>query len=542
MKNAKTPLLTFLQKAFHLAELADKSGVSSNEIVEIENEKFLERRKFLSDAGKFAMLAGSVGLLNACTKDEPMPDSMENSKLNFASTTNQPKVVIVGAGIAGLHAAHIFSKRGFNNFTIYEASNRAGGRIYTAKNIMANGLTTELGGEFIDSGHKDMLNLAAEFGLTLLDTQAPSETALIKDAYYFNGRHIPLQEVIDEFRTISQALRSDINSLSDVIAYNSFSADDARLDNLSITAYLNSIGCNGWLKELLEIAYETEYGLSPSVQSCINMLFLISPKTNGGTTFEIFGISDERYKVAGGNQQITDNLAALYSNRIETGRELQRIDKSDGKYELKFSGMSQIVKADYVLMTIPFTKLRQVDIDLNLPQAKKQAINQLGYGTNAKLMMGFTERKWRGLGYSGYVFSDNGVQSGWDNSQLQGGTAGGYTVYLGGSAGVNLGNGSAQSQAANYLPKLNQIFPGTSAKYNGKVARFHWPSHPYTLGSYAAYKVGQWTSIAGAEIESVGNLYFAGEHCSFDFQGYMNGGANTGKIAAREILKDIAML
>ncbi|MBK8608608.1 MAG: FAD-dependent oxidoreductase [Chitinophagaceae bacterium] len=57
------------------------------------------------------------------------------------------------------------------------------------------------------------------------------------------------------------------------------------------------------------------------------------------------------------------------------------------------------------------------------------------------------------------------------------------------------------------------------------------------MASYACYKPGQWTTIGGAEIEPVGNLLFAGEHCSSDFQGYMNGGAETGRRAAAELMK-----
>jgi monoamine oxidase len=160
----------------------------------------------------------------------------------------------------------------------------------------------------------------------------------------------------------------------------------------------------------------------------------------------------------------------------------------------------------------------------------------LGYGTNAKLMIGFKERTWRKQGYTGYVFSDTPVQSGWDNSQLQPGKAGGYTVYTGGKQGVALGAGSPASQLSNYLPSLNAIWPGTANQYNGQVHRMHWPTHPHTLASYACYRPGQWTTIAGNEIRRTGNIYYAGEHCSLEYQGYMNGAAETGRIAADQII------
>ncbi len=525
--------MALVRTAFRLAKTANLSTSPPADELLGEWAEDQSRRAFLKRSGQLALLSGGLSTLNACmpTALDPEPPLTKS----LARTATRPRIAIIGAGIAGLHAAHILAGSGQNNFTLFEGANRTGGRILTARNIMAPGLTTELGGEFIDSGHRDMIRLAREFNLTLLDTQAPSETALIKDAYFFNGQYYSLAQVVAAFREIAPQMEQDIDSLPNTISYQDNNAAARRLDQLSISAYLDQIGARGLIKELLKVAYETEYGLNPDLQSAINLLFLISTDTKKGR-FDIFGISDERYKIQGGNSQITDRLANRYTNHIETGRVLKAIRPVGSRYELVFES-SQSVLADFVLLTLPFTKLRQVDIDVPLDTVKKRSINRLGYGTNAKLLLGFSERRWRGLGYSGYVFSDNGVQSGWDNSQLQAGTAGGYTVYLGGSRGDNLGNGTVASQAANYLPRLNDIFPGSQSRYNGRAERFHWPSYPFSLGSYACYTVGQWTSIGGAEGETVGRLYFAGEHCSADFQGYMNGGAETGRKAANALLK-----
>lgn len=81
------------------------------------------------------------------------------------------------------------------------------------------------------------------------------------------------------------------------------------------------------------------------------------------------------------------------------------------------------------------------------------------------------------------------------------------------------------------------MFPGALTAYTGQAVRFHWPSYPYALCSYACWKVGQYTQIAGAEFESVGNLYSASEHCSIDYQGYLNGATETGRRAARQMLR-----
>jgi monoamine oxidase len=173
---------------------------------------------------------------------------------------------------------------------------------------------------------------------------------------------------------------------------------------------------------------------------------------------------------------------------------------------------------------------------LTLPDAKIKAINELGYGTTSKVIFGVNERVWRDNKYSGYLFS-NEIQNGWDSSMGQNDNLGNgsYTVFLGG----NLGKSLTKDNTSSYIQKLNQIFLSKKETFNNKKIVFNWSSYPYSLGGYSAYKVGQWSEIAGQEKEPVNNLFFAGEHCSEDFQGYMNGGAETGRIAAQSVINKI---
>ncbi len=90
------------------------------------------------------------------------------------------------------------------------------------------------------------------------------------------------------------------------------------------------------------------------------------------------------------------------------------------------------------------------------------------------------------------------------------------------------------------LRGIERAYPGTTGERNGKVSRLHWPTHPWSKGSYSGYKPGQWTTIAGAEGLPVGNLFFAGEHCSYDFQGYMNGAAQSGADAAKAVMAKVS--
>ncbi|GAB2793819.1 monoamine oxidase [Hymenobacter luteus] len=529
---ARTPLLRALQRAFGLAVAANEPGApSAEELADLATTH--TRRDFLASTAKMGLLVGAGGLLTACEAEVVAP-ATPGGQSSLDGKSTQPSIVVVGAGVAGLNCAYQLKKAGVRA-AVYEASNRAGGRIFTASDLMAPGLTTELGGEFIDSGHRDMLQLAQEFGLTLYDVEAPSETVLKKDAYFFGGRQYTVAEVIEAFRPYARQIDTDIRALPGTITFDNLTPAAARFDQLSIAAYFDSIGLRGLIRELLEVAYLTEYGREVHEQSAINFLWLFSADTHKGT-FDIFGISDERYKIKGGNQQLTDALARQLSGQITLQHKLVKLaQNSSQQYVLTFEqsgGRRLEVTADYVVLTLPFTVLRKVELQVALPTWKTNAIQNLGYGTNAKLFLGFNGRPWRTEGYTGYLFSDLPAQSGWDSGQLQPTTKSAYTVYLGGQEGVRLGSGTAQSQAGRYLPVLEAAWPACRGHYNGRAERMHWPSHPHTLASYACFLPGQYSTIAGAEGRPVGNLFFAGEHCSAWYQGFMNGAAETGRLAA----------
>ena len=514
-----------------------KNNASVDELIGQRNEANYTRRKFIGDVAKGTALFAAGGLLLPSCKPDADYGTMnsEDDDAN-ANSKQMQKIVIVGGGIGGLNCAYQLKKKNIVS-TVYEGSNRTGGRMFTAHNIMAQGLTTELGGEFVDSGHADIIQLAGEFGLNLLDTQTSINNGLINEAYFFNNQHYSEADVINALTPIAQFIQTDIDSLPNSITYDN-PGNAAALDNTPLDQYIQNLNCNAWLKELLLVAYVTEYGLEAAEQSTINFLFLFSADTSNG--FDIFGESDERYKIAGGNQQITNALAQRLGTAVKKERKLICLDKNNsGKYLLTFekpNGSTVTTDADFVVLAIPFTLLREVDIKFQLPVWKRNAIDNLGYGTNAKLFLGVNQRVWNTNGYRGYALSDESFQIGWDNSELQSGTSGGYTIYFGGNAGANSGVGSVQSQINMHLPGLNKVFPGIALHQNGNTDRFHWPTHPWTKGSYACYKPGQWTTIAGAERKHVGNLLFAGEHCSLDFQGYMNGGAETGRKAAKKII------
>ena len=166
----KTKLLQSIQRAYQIALGSKQKGIPLHEY---HQSLQITRRQFLATTGKASLftLAAGASFITACT------------------TANKPTIAIVGAGIAGLNAAYTLKRAGFIA-QVYEASDRTGGRIITATDLMGKGLTTEMGGEIIDSTHADMLLLAQTFNLPLLDTFVPSESNLIHACYYINNKVI----------------------------------------------------------------------------------------------------------------------------------------------------------------------------------------------------------------------------------------------------------------------------------------------------------------------------------------------------------------
>ncbi len=535
---SRSPLFDSLRRALRIAAVAarEQPGLPpADELIELIEQSFT-RRRFLRDSA--AATAAALTVSGCARQEAPAPPAASPQS---TAASGAPRIAIVGAGVAGLNAAYKLKQAGLTA-TVFEGSNRSGGRMFTATNLLADGLTTELGGEFIDSNHTELLNLMTEFGLERLDTRAPAAASLKPETYFINGRHYTHAQATRAFVPIAKKIFADYDEMGEVVNYQ-IEGGGSALDTQTITQYLDGIGVTGWMRELIDVAYLTEYGLENSEQSALNFIFLIgSGDLEDTETFALLGESDERYKVRGGNQQIVDELARRVAPQIRHLHRLEAIRSKGQGYTLTFQAEGKTVEedADIVVMTVPFSILRDVKMQLDLPALKTRAIRELGYGANAKVLVGFDSRPWEKLGYSGATYSDEMFQLAWANSFLQPGTAGGLTLYSGGKLAHDVGEGTAEQAAARLMRGIERAYPGTTAARNGKVSRFHWPTHPWSKGSYSCYKPGQWTTIAGSEGLPVGNLFFAGEHCSYDFQGYMNGAAQSGADTARAVMSVVS--
>jgi monoamine oxidase len=407
------------------------------------------------------------------------------------------------------------------------------------------GQIIERGGELIDTAHKAMLGYANEFNLATENyVKQPGEVR-----YFFGGQHVPESVVVNEFRAFVPMMRADLQTLSAAPTFFSHSAADVALDHLSIREYLVTRGASPLLTEVICETYEAEYGLAAENQSCFNLLYFI--RVNRQSNFEPFGVSDERYHLVDGNEGVPNALAARLGSAVRYGERLESARKTAaGAIELTFRAFNRSVTNTYdaVVFAIPFSVLRTVNLDasLGLSADKRRAIDTLGYGTNAKMMVGFNGPFWRALGNNGATYSDQADhQATWETNHTYA-TASHATLvdYSSAARGANLDPSRVQLEAAKFVAAYDRVCPGASARVtrnaSGEILAHleHWPSNPLSRGSYTCYTPGQFTGVAGLEGQTQGNCFFAGEHTNsfYVWQGYMEGAALSGKDAAAAVL------
>ena len=539
---ARTPLMRALQRLAWEHRAASQLGIGVEQLREREQLPGVPRREFLKAAGAAGAVAAMAG-----------PVALARS----ARAAAAPRIAIVGGGIAGLAAALTLQDKGVGA-DVYESSSRWGGRMHSdwqefGTSFWANGQQAELCGEFIDSNHKTILQLAQRFGLATVDLTG-AQPNMTTDTYWISGAQYPYAQASSDFKPVHNTLQGQIQAAGFPTLYNSFTPAGQAFDKMTVYDWITNYvpgGHGSPMGTLLNAAYNEEYGAETTGQSALNLIYLLGYKAGPGT-WSIYGASDERYHIAGGNAKLPLAIADALPN-IHTGSTMSAIARnSDGSINVSF-GNGQTITADHVILCMSFAVLRTLNYKkAGFDSLKQTAITQLGAGCNVKLNLQFNSRPWNASGSTGSLYSDQPFQSGWEVTRGQSGTTGILVEYPGASTAQSMGQSSPYTTTATnphvamyakqFLSQLEPIFPGITAQWNGKAMLSTPFTDPNFRCSYSYWKPGQYTSFSGYEGVRQGNIHFAGEHCSTNFQGFMEGGASEGVRAANEILADLKML
>ena len=469
------------------------------------------------------------------------------------------RVVVVGAGIAGLGCAYRLWRRHGIRADVYEWSDRPGGRIRTLRGHFEAGQLVEEHAEFINPEHTATLALARHLHLTLDDTERyPPGVHADQESFWFNGRSWSQTAVNRDWRRFGQPLfRNAAAKAPWPTTHRRGTAAARRWDHMSVTGWVDAHvpgGSKGDFGRLCISAVLDEYGGAPEDTSALNLIYLLgadssrrsgrqprsAPQLDGG---------NEKWHIHGGN----DRLIAGLVRRLPEGvlhldqRLIGLRERTNGQVVCSFAsgGRTRDVVADRVVLAMPFTTLRQVDTTaVPIRALHRRAIERQPMGSNAKLFLQYSSRVWNQHDQTGNAYTDTIVQGTWDATDYQPGTVGILAALPGGTVGERWGSRYGlqghrgrppERMVADHLAAFEQLFPGSRARYNGR-AFYVWSSgDPHILGAYSYLAVGQYSAFNGIQGRQEGRLHFAGEQTSLNFQGYIEGALRSGYRCADEI-------
>ena len=540
----RTPLMRALQRLAGDHRAATQLGIEVEEYRDRQAEARISRREFVKRTGAVGAAVAIGG-----------PVALARS----ARAAGTPRIAIIGGGIAGLTAALTLQDKGVYS-DVYESSGRVGGRMHSdwqefGTSFWANGQQAELCGELIDSNHKTILQLAQRFKLATVDLLQAQPNGT-QDMYWIFGADYPYDEATEDFKPIHNTLQGQVQATSYPTLHDNFTAAGQFFDRMTLHDWIANYvpgGHGSRMGALLNAAYNEEYGAETTDQSALNLIYLLGYKSGPGT-WSIYGASDERYHLVGGNSKLPVAIAnALTSSSVHLGYRMTAIAlANDGSIKVSFDN-GKTVTADHVVLCMSFAVLRTLNYKkAGFDALKQTAITQLGASRNAKLDLQFDTRLWNAYGGTGSLYSNLPFQSGWEVTRAQAGASGILVEYPGAEVAGSMGqsnpytttatNPQVITYAQQFLSQLEPIFPGITAQWNSKAMLSTPVTDPNFLCSYSYWKPGQYTGFSGYELARQGNIHFAGEHCSINFQGYMEGGASEGVRAANEILGDLKKL
>lgn len=541
-RRSNGPIARLFSRLQRVHAYAERYKLPVDEVYEmaVEQEKAQrDRRRFLKNMGSGAASALALS-------------SMTGTAIAQNGFSDPGRVAIVGGGLAGLRCAHYLWGKGFTS-KVFEATDRIGGRAMTTRGYFNEAASVERGGELVSSEHLALRHLCQQLGLDIDDVNGGANFDG-EELYWSKGvlvSETELNEVWGEFR---QVFRRTQRAAPWQPQFDSHNDEHKRLDYVTVPDWLDEIGlgANSPVGGIFQADVISEYGFAPDEQTALNLLYLLAWNPQS-TALPLAG-TDEKYHIAGGS----DALATAMLNDIPAGTvELEKAlisisGAADGPYTLAFDDGSSYI-ADQLVLTLPFSKLREVDIapaiwNSFIPE-KRLAIENMAMGDNAKLHIECNSRPWQqirqvngeSIQTNSVSYSDgDGFVTVWD-TQVANPAAPGtvYCDYLGGRQGRNLKGEQAFSVANtgdvnDFIGQIENVFPGTAAAYTGQALKSQWTKHEWSLGSYSSPALGHFTSFWGSQWRSEveNKIYFAGEHCSVEYWGFMNGAIETGEQAA----------
>jgi monoamine oxidase len=439
-------------------------------------------------------------------------------------------VVVIGAGLAGLYAADLLRAAG-RPVVVLEASARAGGRVFTYRAPLDEGLYGEAGPIRIAASHRRVVQLAQRFKLTLIPFELPGGVSLS----VVGGRRLRSSELRDR-DDAGLNLRADERPLDERALLERYVGDlpdalgnpDAPGSSYAAWASYDRVTWPEWLASRGASADAVRLMTLGGDSNDLSALYVLRQ-------FALLRRTGTFFKIRGGMDRLATALAVAHREAIRYNAQVVRIDRRPPMVRIDYrqAGRVQAVSASRVICAIPFTTLREVEFLPALSAQKSRVVNELEYLPSTRFLLQTRTRFWSQGGLSGYARTDRSAEI-WDCGYDLPGTQGILGATVAGAAGRSaLGMtsdaavGFGRSVVADAFPEIGRHFA------KGIVHR--WALEPWARGAFAVFRPRQMSSLAPGLGAPEDRIHFAGEHTS-SWSGWMEGALESGERAAREIL------
>jgi monoamine oxidase len=444
-----------------------------------------------------------------------------SSRTEAAADLSGVSVLVAGAGLAGLTAAADLVSWGAN-VRIVDARDRVGGRVQTARDGFVEGQHGEAGADFIDEGQHAIRDMAERFGLPLV-------RILTKGFGYArpttNGT---VRIVSPTMRTAWARMASVLEPLTARYNY-----AEKRWDTPIATELARS-SVSQWLERT---------GDDPELRTMATGLrgfFLADPEQLSLLALVDQFASDppgagKMFRIKGGNDRLPAAMAAQLGDRLHLETELVAVaQRGPGvRAALKTKRQTAQLQVDYAVLALPATLLRRIPITPALPAQQHEAIVRLPYGHATRTLLQYERRFWRALNRPRAFGTPLPIGAVWEANEEQRGRPGILSLLAGGSASDATAAIVDQHGVDGLTRSLAWLGAGDMKVQAWR--QFRWETDPWARGGYAVFDTSFDPGLRAWLARPNGRLFFAGEHTSLAWQGYMNGAIESGHRAAAEI-------
>jgi len=444
------------------------------------------------------------------------------------ASSKKPRVLVIGAGFGGLSAAQQLLRAGAD-VTVLEARSRLGGRVFSSAKFLP-GTTVEMGAELIGSNHPVWMAQAERYGLAL--AEIPDEP-VEQSPIVLGGRRYTGKEVAELWEALDAAMQrtnGDARKVNPEQPWKSLQAEE--LDRTSLAEAAAKWPVDATVRAAALLVMSNDGALDPQKASYLGYLGTVA-----GGGFERFWEESEVYRCLGGAQQLAEELGREIGNeRIRLGTPAKTVEIQEARVRVETAG-GKTHEADAVVLAVPPTVWGKIDFRPTLGKEFQPHI-----GPAIKVLGEVKRPVWKDAGLNSYALTDLEIGMTWQGNirpPLKDPNRACLVGFSGGLAATRFLQLAPSKRRERFGEIMESLFSGY-AKSAGQVAVQAWPEDPWTLGGYCSPLLGQVTTVFRKLEEGVQNrLFFAGEHASPSFYGYMEGALQSGVRAAKQVAKTL---